>query len=258
MATAKIFLDTRATAPGDSAPLKIQIIHRRQSCNISLGFKVKPEQLTYDDDGVRIINHPMKRQLTSFIREKMLSAQMTILELARDRRLDAMSAIELKRRILSPDETTDDIDEKHLFLARFKSYTESRMTAGTRSVYMHTIKKMSAFDPALQTRRFEDINKEWLRSFEKFLSETSNSANGRAIHLRNIRAVFNDAIDDEITSFYPFRKFRIKTQSTIKRSMTVQELRTLMTFRCEPYQEQYRDMFSLMFMLSGSNIRRKT
>ena len=253
MATAKIFLDTRATAPGDSAPLKIQIIHRRHSCNISLGFKVKPEQLAYDDDGVRIINHPMKRQLTSFIREKVLSSQMTILELARDGRLDTMSAMEIKRRILCPDEKTNENDGNNLFLVRFKSYMESRTAAGTRAVYMHTLKKMSDFDHALQTRRFEDINKEWLRSFEKFLCETSNSANGRAIHLRNIRAVFNDAIDDEVTSFYPFRKFRIKTQTTIKRSMTVQELRTLMTFRCEPYQEQYRDMFSLMFMLCGIN-----
>lgn len=253
MATAKIFLDTRTSSSGEPAPVKIQLIHKRQVCNISLGIKIKPEQILNDKDGIRIIDHPLKKQLTSFINEKLLTTQMTILEMSRLNKLDSMSAIELKERILHPDVIDGTENEKPLFIDRFKSYAESRTTSGTRSVYIHTLKKMSVFDPALPTRKFEDINKEWLRAFEKFLSETSNSVNGRAIHLRNIRAVFNDAIDDEITSFYPFRKFKIKSQTTIKRSLTVSELRTLMTFKCEPYQEQYRDMFALMFMLCGIN-----
>lgn len=44
--------------------------------------------------------------------------------------------------------------------------------------------------------------------------------------MRNIRAVFNDAINEDIVSqnLYPFRKFKIKKEKTIKRSMTADKL----------------------------------
>ena len=125
----------------------------------------------------------------------------------------------------------------------------SRNAKGTIGVYRQTLTKMEQYDPKLTSRTFEEINREWLTGFERFLAETAKSANARAIHLRNIRAVFNDAIDDEITTAYPFRKFKIKTQRTRKRALTVEDLRTLMKHECEEYQHIYRDMFLLMFYL---------
>lgn len=77
--------------------------------------------------------------------------------------------------------------------------------------------------------------------------------NAYAIHLRNIRAVFNWAIDEEYTSNYPFRKFKIQSEVTRKRSLTVEQLRTLRDYPCEDYQVRYRDMFMLMFYLIGIN-----
>ena len=52
-----------------------------------------------------------------------------------------------------------------------------------------------------------DVDVSWLRRFEAFLAKTSRSANGRAISLRNIRAVFNFAIDEERTTLYPYIDF---------------------------------------------------
>lgn len=89
--------------------------------------------------------------------------------------------------------------------------------------------------------------------FDEFLSRTARSANTRAIHFRNIRAVFNDAIDDEVTSMYPFRKFKIRSAPTRKRSLSADDMRTLINYPCEEYQIIYRDMFILMFYLCGIN-----
>ena len=100
---------------------------------------------------------------------------------------------------------------------------------------------------------FEDVTKEWLTSFENFLAQTSPSKNARNIHLRNIRAVFNYGIDNELTTAYPFRKFKIRSVPTAKRSLTVEQLRTLFNFPVEPFQEQYLDMFKLIFFLIGIN-----
>lgn len=112
---------------------------------------------------------------------------------------------------------------------------------------------MEAFDKDIRTRTFEDINKRWLTDFEAFMAQTAHSANSRAFHFRNIRAVFNDALDEEITKAYPFRKFKIRKEPTAKRSLSVEQLRTLATFPCEEYQKQYRDIFMLMFYLIGVN-----
>ena len=82
----------------------------------------------------------------------------------------------------------------------------------------------------------------------------SPSRNARNIHLRNIRAVFNEAIDDEVTTFYPFRRFQIKNVPTRKRNLKVEDFRKFINFPCERHAQKYLDMFKLMFMLIGINI----
>ena len=86
------------------------------------------------------------------------------------------------------------------------------------------------------------------------MAQTAKSKNSRNIHLRNIRTVINDAIDNEITSFYPFRKFKIIPQATPKRNLKVDQLRTLFNFPCEEHAKKYIDMSKLMFLLIGINV----
>ncbi len=143
-------------------------------------------------------------------------------------------------------------DSAHSFLNWFRRFAEAKSNKGTRGVYEHTISRMLAFDESLACRRFEDINLGWLTDFEAFCARTA-SKNARNIHLRNIRAVFNNAIDNEITTAYPFRRFKIRPEATRKRSLSVEELRQLFSYPVEPYAEIYRDMFKLIFMLIGIN-----
>ena len=65
--------------------------------------------------------------------------------------------------------------------------------------------------------------------------------------------MFNDAIDAGITTAYPFRAVKIKPLPVKKKALSVGELRTLFAYPCEPWQEEYRDMFKLMFLLRGVN-----
>ena len=165
----------------------------------------------------------------------------------------AKTTSELKQMILESLYPEKFNSKKGEFLKRYVHFAESRNAAGTRATYISTVARMKAYDPHIADREFDEIDREWLCGFEKFLSQTAKSANARAIHFRNIRAVFNDAIDDDVTMCYPFRKFKIKTQPTRKRSMPVDDLRTLANYDCEDYQKIYRDMFMLMFYLCGIN-----
>jgi integrase len=141
--------------------------------------------------------------------------------------------------------------KKHgkVFVNYLEEFISEKTKPGTINLYTTTKNKILAYDP---NATFDTMTVEWLRKFEKYMSETM-SINGYSIHLRNIRAVFNWAIDNEKTTSYPFRKFKIKKEETAKRSLTVEQLRQLMKYECEDFQTQYRDMFMLMFYLIGIN-----
>ena len=94
---------------------------------------------------------------------------------------------------------------------------------------------------------------DWLRRFEKWMKDSGMKINAYALHLRNIRAVFNYAIDEEITTMYPFRKFKIKKEETAKRCLTPEQVALLRDYDCEEHQKRYRDIFMLMLYLVGIN-----
>lgn len=129
-------------------------------------------------------------------------------------------------------------------------YAETK-SGRTVDLYKQTAKRVSEFD---RNATLDAIDIIWLKNFEKKCAKTMK-VNTISIHLRNIRAVFNWAISEEKTSNYPFARFKIKQEATAKRSLSVEELRLLRDYPCEPFQEKYRDMFMLMFYLIGINAK---
>ena len=144
------------------------------------------------------------------------------------------------------------VDNTGTFVKHYEQFMESKTNRGTRGVYKHTLDRIRAFDKNVDNKMFEDIDLKWLTDFEAFCAKTA-CKNARNIHLRNIRAVFNNAIDYEITTAYPFRRFKLRPEATRKRSLSVEELRKLFDYPVEEYAEIYRDIFRLIFMLVGIN-----
>ena len=252
MATTKLYLDTRANASGTPVPIKISLCHQGRTVLHSTGIKVLPRQ--WDEKTCKVVRHPQAMYLNTVITSAKNDWDITLIKLSESGKAkSANGPAELKQMILECLYPEKFCSKKGEFLKRYLRFAENRSAQGTREVYFSTVARMRAYDPDISDREFEDIDRQWLSGFDEFLSRTSRSANARAIHFRNIRAVFNDALDDEIISFYPFRKFKIRTQPTRKRSLTVEQIRTLATYDCEDYQTVYRDMFMLMFYLCGIN-----
>ncbi len=251
MASINFYLDTRSTKGESPSPLKIAIRHKHKTAFISLGISLMPEQ--WDKVTQKIRNRPDKQILNNILHRRYIEIESLLFELTATGELKGCDATQIKNRILkeiNPEDETPD----NLFANRFLKFIESKEKKGTKSVYRWTYTKLESFSENLSSLKFEDITKGWLTSFETFLSQTE-SKNSRNIHLRNIRAVFNDAIDDEITTFYPFRKFKIRPVATPKRSLSVDQLRILFQYSSiEKHSEKYLDMFKLIFFLIGINI----
>lgn len=249
MATVHLYLDKRHLRGGE-AQIKVGINKKGSSAYLSLGIWILPSQ--WDNVKERVKDHKSKNTINSFIQSRKLEIQRNLMELTSAGKLTKMTATQIKNVLSEVIEPTD--TGNNLFLKRFCAYTESRVAPSTKEKYNQTLKRILQFSDKARSLTFEDITREWLEDFDRFLSKYNTARNGRNIHFRNIRAVFNDAIDNEVTTAYPFRKFKIRPEETEKRSLTVEQLRTLFNTKVETWQQRYLDMFKLSFYLIGINV----
>lgn len=131
--------------------------------------------------------------------------------------------------------------------------------------YSYTINHLQS---ALQsdTLPFSQFTVQSLRSLEIYLQTKKNkpnSTNSIAIHLRNLRAIMNRAIDDGITGQenYIFRRYRIRREETPINNISIESLRKLIQVRefipgkgrfVDPLVRT-ADIFVLSFYLIGIN-----
>lgn len=251
MVTIKLYLDTRSCKDGEPAPLKVSFSHKSSTSLLSLDIKILPSQ--WDAKSQSVVSHPQKEQINSFLLERRTTISNILMNMTSSGELLGLSITEIKKKVnakLSPE-----VDRSTLFVFRFEKYIQRCRTERTKAIYQSTLDKINAFDSGVSSLHFEDVSKDWLTCFDRWMADAGrSSANTRSIHMRNIRAVFNDAIDNGITSFYPFRKFKIKNEATIKRALPVGELRRLFSLDVEPWLQKYIDCFKLSFMLIGINL----
>jgi len=119
----------------------------------------------------------------------------------------------------------------------------------TAVLYRITARKVESFD---RNADFS-IEKDWIDSFYDHCIRQGMKINGVAKELRNIRAVFNWARRRGMTDKYPFLDYHIREEETTPNNLSVEDLRRLRDYPCEPWQKIYVDFFFLSFYLAGIN-----
>lgn len=245
MITTRLYLDTRRSAEGRPAPLKISIYHNREVAYLSTGIKVLPS--AWDASALMTKD---KSTMLSISRFK-LKIDTMLLDLLEKGKLDGLSASGIRnlvQRELNPAEAA-----AAKFMECLKAFAKSRRMPRTREIYMATYDRILAFDSKAESLEFQDITVGWLDRFDSFLAKTSPKKNARNVHFRNIKAVFNDALKKELTLFYPFRKFDVKPELTMHKNLLIGQLRSLFNAKIKPWQQKYVDFFKISFMLIGIN-----
>lgn len=235
------------------APLKIVITKGRVRSLIPVGLSIGIKD-EWDQANQKVVNNPKKHQLNDILEARVFEVKQIINRLRLEGRLDGLASHQIKDLVVAemyPDRVEE--EKPVLFVDHYNRFL-SRKKGRTHELYKITLARLREFCPTLDSLRFEDIGVAWLHDFETHISPQSPSQNARNIHLRNIRAVFNDAIDEEVTTFYPFRKFKIIGIPTRKRSLPVDKLRSLFNAEVSASEQKYLDFFKLTFMLCGINI----
>ena len=125
-------------------------------------------------------------------------------------------------------------------------YADTLEKDGTREIYARTSIRIFHYDGKATANT---IDADWLNGFRKYL-EKDLKLNTIAIYLRNIKTVINWMRRKKMTSNDPFLEFKIPTEITTPNNIPVEQLRSLLSYPCETWQEQYRDFFKLSIPLT--------
>ena len=249
MASVKLTLDTRARKLDGTYPVKITLSHRGRSAHHSIGISVARDEW---DARRGMVTGANKSFLNTFLLQRLTEWKQAALTLQQEGKFKTATAIEARDLIvayLSPDEK-----KPVTFGEWYAHFTETHENKRTRAIYKATWVQIRRYDSGASERKFEDISKAWLDGFFRWCAHTSPSVNARNIHLRNIRAVFNDAIDNGLTSAYPFRRLHITPVATAKRNLPPDALRKIFTADVADWRQRYYDVFLLSFLLIGINV----
>ncbi|MDR2773304.1 MAG: site-specific integrase [Tannerella sp.] len=253
MASILIKLDKRRPNAEGDYPVKLQIFNNQTNASLSLSYYV-PERAWAGDGLQRPIKaaYPGSKLINDRIEQFYLNVRDVIISLEHSGRGRAMKAVDIKKHILAPTRVIESSGTADFF-GFAANYIDQIRAKRTKAIYESTITKIKGFTKN-NSISFEDINYQYLRQFDSYLSESGSGVNTRSIHFRNIRALFNRAIDDEMIgqTLYPFRKFKIKTEQKDTVCLTACQVRALYEreFKTESLR-MARDYWMLSFFLCG-------
>ncbi|MCR4773070.1 MAG: site-specific integrase [Prevotella sp.] len=259
MLSIKKKLDTRKPTKDGSFGVRILIYYKGKCAQIPTSVYLHTNE--WDEINCKVINRKDRNTLNMLLDNLHIRIQNIALSALNAGTLAEMNVTEVKHYIqeeLNPElkekKEAEENKPKDIFKENLDRFVSLHPNQRTQDLYKQTWRAIQKFDPNAEKLTFSDINKEWLERFFNAMEATSPSVNARNIHLRNIRAVFNDAIDNEIITVYPFRKFKIRNTQTRKRNIPAEYIREIFEEHEENASIQKAlDMFKLTFLLIGIN-----
>ena len=252
MATIKAYLDNRKKSKTEMYKIRICVRSKNTVGYIPTNILIKEKNW---HDG-RIVGTTQDKQLNKLLDLTLSSLKLKLASIGATHDIKMMTGKEIVALIApNSQEKKKKVQDKTLVAAYWSKFIDRKDKPKTAEVYKTTLSMLGKYCD-LDNLRFANLTYTWLRDLEAWMEQRGNAVNTRSIHLRNLRAVYNEAIREGLISQenYPFRQFRIKTEQTAKRSLNVDELRKLRDYSGEAHIRKYIDVFFISFYLAGINM----
>ena len=222
-------------------PIKIRICKDRKTRYINLGVSTKAEYWDFEKNQPKS-NCPNREMLEKLISNKISEVKSKIVELKSENK--EFSATTLVDKVSSP--------------VRLVSLEEEKRT-GYRLSIQQTYNSLIKFNRHLDIP-FSEMDCNWLRRYETWLRKQDKSENTIGIRFRNIRTIFNLAVDMELVKQedYPFKKFKVSKlhQETAKRALSKDEILAVINYPVEGkdfYTRLAVALFTFSYFMGGIN-----
>ena len=200
-----------------TALVQIEASLNQRKVYFKTNLYLKPEH--WDSRRSQVYNHPQADDLNTMLYEFIL--QLQAIELGLWKR-GVPATLSLLKESMVKDKPVN-----VTFPVFARDYVKSSdRKDSTKENILTTITVLQDFRSGLD---FKDITYTFLKEFEVYLREKGNSVNTIAKHLRQLRTLVNEAINQGYihADAYPFRKFKIKQEKGRHEFLTPDELRKL-------------------------------
>lgn len=235
-----------------TTPLLLSVCVNKRTAYIPVGVRVSEGQ--WDKSRKRVVNHSRASTINSFLLSLLGRAEDAVMELQRNGGVRGWDVHKVKEAIadmLFPKETDLSV------LGVMRQFMNDKEKPNTKDKYQQTITHLERWlGRGASQLQFADVTPLWLDEFDRYLLKYCPSQSSRSIHMRNLRAVFNFALTNDLTNAkYPFKKYKIKTAVTQPRTLTLEQLRLLWNHKpADKYKAYWLDMWKLIFCLIGINM----
>lgn len=199
------------------ALIQIEAYLNKQKIYFSTHIYVHPEQ--WDDRRKQIIAHPQDEELNRMIDESVLRLQWKELEYWKQGKVVSLN-------LLKPQETESEPVSPELIVFGRKVIAQSWRKESTKRNLNTTLDILQIFRPSL---RCNELTYSFLLDFENHLRQCKYSVNTIAKHMKQLRTLTNEVIRQGYLSHndYPFRNYRIKTETKTHKFLLPSELQLL-------------------------------
>ena len=253
MANLYYFLDMRRPKDGRGT-LKIALQHRQKVSYKSLEIYLRPNE--WDASKNQVLGRPDKKFLNAEIRQiyATLATNLAKMEVKRD--FYSQSATKLMELAFRRTSSFEQEEVEDYVSPVYNEYITLCRKKSTAQVFMSSLRNLTEYCGDIESLRFTDITGAWLRKYQNWLLDDKDGkgmeVNGANVYLRNLRTVFNYALNNQKTDArYPFKDIDMSTTDPDKRMIPYAKFLEWATKPMPDYRTFYRDLFMLSFYLCG-------
>ena len=123
-----------------------------------------------------------------------------------------------------------------LFEKEIEIFQQNGQVSYCRSM-KDSLKAIKKFKKNIDTYKFENIDFQFLTEFENFMRKRGAQDGGIGVYMRNIRTIYNKAINFKIVQpqYYPFKDYKISKfkKRKVRKALTEEEFQKLLDFDIE-------------------------
>ncbi|TMM59132.1 site-specific integrase [Maribacter algarum] len=248
----KLSLDTRRQKKDSSYPVILRLTHFRKTTSISLGQSIQKE--FWDNKNEKVKRAFKGTASVSKLNNQLLKEKTRAVDIINDLHekdeLNFLSILQLKSKIVK----TVSFESFFEYSKGIVKELKKAERFGNANTYYAVIKVLEKFTGGKDIK-FNEVNYDFLKTFERWHFSRGNSVNGLSAYMRTIKAILNKAIKSDVISrdSYPFTHYRIKTTPTEKRALDIKSIKSIMILKLEETDSlfHYRNYFLASYMLYG-------
>lgn len=252
MATVKVKFRASSIGTKEGA-LYYQVIHNRLARQVHTGYKLHPSE--WDIDRSKVI----QSSVTDEGRRNYLVSLTTALadDLARFREIiarleqagTAYTADKVVELFTSPTDCGGFIAFARKLIRELKQIGKRR-TAETYTTALNSFLRFHGENDLL----FEEVDSNLMVEYETYLKENGVCPNSSSFYMRNLRAIYNRAVEKELVAQHnPFKYVYTGVDKTVKRAVPLKVIRRIrdMDLTLNPAMDYARDLFMFSFYTRG-------